>query len=109
MHEHQKIYGGSADADWARDVSTRKSTTGYLFQIGNGTVSWKTRRQSIVELSSTEAEYVSLSCAAQGTIWMRNLLESIGFQQLDPTMISEDNQGAIALAGIQEITLRPNT
>ena len=90
---------GYADADWAGDVSTRKSTTGYLFQIGNGTVSWKTRRQSIVALSSTEAEYVSLSCAAQETIWMRNLLESIGFQQLDPTMISEDNQGAIALAG----------
>ena len=79
---------GYADADWAGDVSTRKSTTGYLFQIGNGTVSWKTRRQSIVALSSTEAEYVSLSCAAQETIWMRNLLESIGFQQLDPTMIS---------------------
>ena len=90
---------GYADADWAGDVSTRKSTTGYLFQIGNGTVSWKTRRQSIVALSSTEAEYVSLSYAAQETIWMRNLLESIGFQQLDPTMISEDNQGAIALVG----------
>ena len=90
---------GYADADWAGDVSTRKSKTGHLFQIGNGTVSWKTRRQSIVALSSTEAEYVSLSCAAQETIWMRHLLESIGFQQLDPTMISEDNQGAIALAG----------
>ena len=90
---------GYADADWAGDVSTRKSTTGYLFQIGNGTVSWKTRRQSIAALSSTEAEYVSLSCEAQEPIWMRNLLESIGFQQLDPTMISADNQGAIALAG----------
>ena len=87
------------DADWAGDVSTRKSTTGYLFRIGNGTVSWKTGRQSIVALSSTEAEYASLSCAAQETIWMRNLLESIGFQQLEPTMISEVNQGAIALAG----------
>ena len=50
-------------------------------------------------LSSTGAEYVSLSCAAQETIWMRNLLESIGFLQLDPTIISEDNQGAIALSG----------
>eukprot|EP00794_Sanderia_malayensis_P004477 gene4477-biopygen3644 len=89
---------GYADADWAGDVSKRKSTTGYLFRIGNGTGSWKARRQSIVALSSTEAEYVSLSSAAQETIWMRNLLESIGFQQLDPTTICEDNQGAIAVA-----------
>ena len=86
---------GYADADSAGDVSTRKSTTGYLFRTANGVVSWNTRRQSIVVLSSTGAELVSLSCAAQETIWMRNLIESIGFQQLDPTMISEDNQGAM--------------
>lgn len=97
--EMQVRLHGYADADWAGDISTRKSTTGYLFQIGNATVSWKSKRQSIVALSSTEAEYVSLSSATQETMWIRSLLGSIGFQQIDPTTINEDNQGAIALAG----------
>ena len=95
----QVHFFGYANADWAGDISTRKSITGYLFRIGNGTVSWKTKGQSIAALSSTEAECVSLSSVAQETTWTSNLLESIGFQQLHLTMISEDNHGAIALAG----------
>ncbi|XP_065064749.1 uncharacterized protein LOC135690977 [Rhopilema esculentum] len=47
-----------ADADWAGDVDTRKSTSGYLFQIGNATISWRTEKQTIVALSSIEAEFV---------------------------------------------------
>ena len=89
---------GFADADWAGDVSTRKSTSGYIFQLGNATVSWKAKKQTIVALSSTEAEYVSSCLAAQETIWLRNLLTSIGYKQLHPTTIYEDNQGAIALS-----------
>ncbi len=52
----------------------------------------------MVALSSTEAEYISLCSAAQETVWMRNLLRSIGFEQTGPTTILEDNQGAIALS-----------
>ena len=48
---------GFADADWAGDVMTRKSTSGYVFQIGTSTISWKSKLRSIVALSSTEAEY----------------------------------------------------
>ena len=59
---------GFEDADWAGDVTTRKSTSGYIFQLGNATVSWKTKKQTIVALSSTEAEYVSSCLAAQETI-----------------------------------------
>ena len=89
---------GYADADWAGDVSTRKSTSGYVFKIGSSTISWRSKRQSIVALSSTEAEYVSLSHATQEAIWLRALLHDMGFNQSKPTMMFEDNQGAIELS-----------
>jgi len=89
---------GYADADWAGDVTTRKSTSGYVFQIGSSTVSWSSKRQSVVALSSTEAEYVALSHATQEATWLRNLLQSMGFDQANPMTIFEDNQGTIALA-----------
>ena len=89
---------GFADADWAGDVTTRKSTSGYVFQVAGATISWKTKRQSVVALSSTEAEYVSLCSAAQETIWLRSLLASIGFKQSEATILYEDNQGAMALS-----------
>ena len=89
---------GFADADWAGDVMTRKSTSGYVFQIGTSTISWKSKLQSIVALSLTEAEYVSLSSATQEALWLRVLLDGTGFKQDNATTIFEDNQGAIALA-----------
>ena len=61
---------GYADADWAGDIATRKSTSGYVLKIGNSTVSWKSKRQNIVALSTTEAKYVSLSQATKEAIWL---------------------------------------
>lgn len=89
---------GYSDADWGRDVNTRRSTSGYLCKLGGGTISWRSKRQSIVALSSTEAEYVALSMATQEAIWLRRLLSSIGFQQSTAVKLFEDNQGAIALS-----------
>ena len=89
---------GYADADWAGDVDTRKSTSGFLFLIGNATISWRTKKQTVIALSSTEAEYVSLCSATQETRWFRYLLESIGFKQHIPITIYEESQGAIALS-----------
>ena len=60
-----------SDADWARDLDDRKSTSGYIFQVGGGSVSWKCSKQSCVALSTAEAEYMALSSAAQEAIWMR--------------------------------------
>ena len=59
---------GISDADWAGDTSTGKSTSGYLFRLGKSTISWKLKHQSIVALSSTEAEYFALCSAAQETV-----------------------------------------
>ena len=89
---------GYSDADWAGDLESRKSTSGYIFRLGNCTISWRSKKQPIVALSSTEAEYVALCSASQEAIWLRNLVKNIGFPCKGPTTIHEDNQGAIALS-----------
>ena len=89
---------GFSDADWAGDLDTRRSTSGYVFQIQGNTVSWCSKRQATVSKSSTEAEYTALSGACQEAVWMRRLLADIGFEQRGPSTIFEDNQGAIELA-----------
>ena len=66
-----------ADADWAGDIDTRRSTTGYVFKFGASTVSWASKRQLTVAKSSTEAEYVALSSAAQEAIWLRRLMKDL--------------------------------
>ncbi len=95
--EKSELYGYS-DADWGGDMDTRRSTSGYAFKIANATVSWCSKRQASVAKSTTEAEYVSLSLAAQEGIWLRRLLFDIGYQIDSPTLIYEDNQGAIKLS-----------
>ena len=89
---------GYSDSDWAGDVVTRRSTSGYVFQFGNSTVSWSSRRQATVAKSSTEAEYVALSMATQEAVWLRRLLNDVGVQVDTATTLYEDNQGAIDLS-----------
>jgi len=72
---------GFVDADWAGDVETRKSQSGYVFHLCGGPVSWVSRKQTVVAMSTTEAEYVAAAFAAQELIWLRKLLQELGFQQ----------------------------
>ena len=89
---------GYSDSDWAGCTSSRKSTSGQLFRLGDCTISWRSKKQSIIALSSTEAEYVALCSAAQETTWLRRMLHGIRMQQVTPTTVYEDNQGCTALA-----------
>jgi hypothetical protein len=89
---------GFCDADYAMDLDTRRSTTGYLFELNGGAISWQSRRQPSTALSTTEAEYMALTEATKEAIWLQNTLVSIGAVKTGPTTIFEDNQGAIALA-----------
>ena len=88
---------GYSDADWAGDLDTRHSTSGFVFQIQSDTVSWCSKRQPTVSKSSTESEYIALSGACQEAVWLRRLLADIGLEQKGPSTIYEDNQGAIEL------------
>ena len=83
---------GYSDADWADCVESRKSTSGQVFRLGDSIISWRSKKQPVVALSSTESEYIALCSPAQETVWMRNLLKDIGLKQADATMIYEDNQ-----------------
>ncbi len=88
---------GYTDADWAGDLSTRRSTTGYVFQIQGSSVSWCSKQQGCVARTTTEAEYIALSTASQEAVWLRRLLENVLKKQDNPTVLYEDNQGTIEL------------
>jgi hypothetical protein len=89
---------GYSDANWAGDLETRRSTTGFLYDIGNSLVSWKSKRQPTVALSSAESEYMALAAATQEGIWCRAVLNELGEKQEGPLIIYQDNQGTIAMA-----------
>ena len=88
---------GFSDSDWAGDQDDRRSTTGNMFLLNGGPVSWLSKKQVTVALSTAEAEYVALSQAAQEATWMRRLLSDLRMEATS-TVILEDNQGAIAIA-----------
>ena len=66
---------GYADADWGLNVDDRKSYTGYVFHLANAAVSWESRKQKTVALSSTEAEYMALVDSAKEAIHLRKIPE----------------------------------
>ncbi|GJQ73082.1 hypothetical protein Trydic_g1712 [Trypoxylus dichotomus] len=84
-----------ADADWANDINSRKSTSEYIIQYRDSIISWSTRKQSCVALSSTEAEYISLTSALTECIWIKSLLEEMS-DEIKITLY-EDNQACIKL------------
>eukprot|EP00253_Pinus_taeda_P004978 PITA_04978 len=69
---------GYADSDWAGSVDDRKSTSGYVFLMGSGDISWASKKQPIVALSTAEAEYVAATAVACQAVWMRRMLRSLG-------------------------------
>ena len=88
---------GYSDSDWGGSLDDRKSTTGFVFDF-SGPISWQSKRQPTVALSSTEAEYMALTQAAKEALWLQGLLSEFGIKKTRPTTILEDNQGCIALA-----------
>ncbi|KAK2991758.1 hypothetical protein RJ640_015492 [Escallonia rubra] len=89
---------GYSDSDWARHVDDRKSTTGFVFYFGESAFTWTSKKQSIVTLSTCEAEYVAATLTVCQAIWLRSLLKELSFIQDELTQIYVDNKSAIALA-----------
>ena len=86
-----------ADADFANDPDTRRSVTGVVAMLCGGPVSWISKAQPTVSLSSTEAEYTALCEAGRETVWLRQLLTDMGMEQKRPTPLYEDNTNTIGL------------
>ena len=89
---------GSADADWAGDEDTRKSTSGYAMILQGGLVSWMSKIQPTVATSTAEAETIAAVEAVKQIIHLRLLLDELGHEQREPTHLQEDNTATIALS-----------
>jgi hypothetical protein len=89
---------GYCDSDWAGDLDDRKSTTGFVFFMGNTAFAWSSKKQPIVTLSTCEAEYVAATSCVCQAIWLRNLLKELHLPQEESTEIYIDNKSALALA-----------
>lgn len=95
------------DADWASEIDKRRSCSGYVIKMSNAAISWNSKRQPIVALSSTEAEYIALSSTVREVIWLRQLAQELTHDCEDPTVIYCDNQSSIKLAASE--AYRPRT
>ena len=87
---------GYCDADYAGDVNTRKSTTGFVYILNGGAVVWSSKLQPTVAVSTAEAEYMAAAQAVKEALWLKTLLRDFGFST-GPMKINSDNQGAINL------------
>src|SRR6266850_1948745 len=88
---------GYTDAAYG-NLDERRSTSRYVFIAGRGAITWQSKKQPVVALSSTEAEYVALSEATCEACWLRSLFGELGYKQTLPIKIYGDNEGAVAMA-----------
>ncbi|CAM8991569.1 unnamed protein product [Rhodiola kirilowii] len=85
------------DSDYAGDVDDRRSTSGYAFILSGAVVAWTSKKQPVVALSTTEAEFIAAALCACQCVWMRNILEQFGLPQRQGTIIMCDNSSTIKL------------
>ena len=90
-HEY-RLYGYT-DADWAGSISDRKSTSGGFYILSSAMISWFSKKQSSVALSTAEAEYIATCSASCEAIWLQNVMSGL----LDTTVILRDNQSCIRM------------
>ncbi|CAI7878817.1 unnamed protein product [Closterium sp. NIES-54] len=91
------VLTGHADASWADDQATQRSSQGYTFSLGSGSVSWRSTRSSSVLSSSCEAEIYAGAMAAQELRWLTYLLTDLGEQPRSPPVLYVDNKAMLAL------------
>ena len=85
------------DANWAGDVDDRKSTSGMVSKINGCAVNWKSKKQTVVALSTAESELIAATEALKEALWLRHLCDELGFKQLSPTVVYGDNESSIAI------------
>lgn len=86
------------DSDYAGDLDDRRSTSGYVFLFGSGAVSWSSKKQPIVSLSTTEAEFIAATACACQAIWLKRVLKTLDQTQQEKNTIHCDNSSAIELS-----------
>ncbi|CAL8151773.1 unnamed protein product [Prunus armeniaca] len=89
---------GYSNADWAGCPIDRKSTTGYCIFVGGKLVTWKSKKQNVIALSSAEAEYRAMASTTSELIWLQSLLKDFGFVISQPMELFCDNEAAMHIA-----------
>jgi len=89
---------GYIDSDWAGSVDDRKSTLGYVFHLGSREISWASKKQPTMSLSTVKVEYVAATTTTCQVVWMRRMLRDLCHDQEGATIIFCDNTSAIALS-----------
>jgi hypothetical protein len=95
--DHDFTLSGYTDSDWVGSVSDRKSTSGCCFSLGSAMISWQSRKQSNISLSTTEAEYISVCSASCKPICLQKLLIGLFDLEMEATMFLCDNQRCIKM------------
>jgi hypothetical protein len=96
--DSSQLFTTYTDADHGGNPDNGRSTGGYAVIIGGGAVSWSSRLQPVVSLSTTEAEYIAAVEAGKEIIWMQNLLTEFGFSFTSPSPLLIDNNSAVTVA-----------
>ncbi|XP_075086358.1 secreted RxLR effector protein 161-like [Nicotiana tabacum] len=91
------VLSGFTDADWAEDVNDRHSTSGYCFSTGSAMVSWCSKKQAVVALSSTKVEYVAATMAAHECIWLKILIGEMLHKVDYAVQLRCDNESVVKL------------
>lgn len=94
-HLNIQIY---TDADWAGDKGDRRSTSGYFSLVGDNLVTWKSKKQKVVSLSSAEAEFRGIAKGIAEVLWIKKLLTEVGFPPKETTRVMCDNKAAIQIS-----------
>ena len=93
------------DASWADDPVSRKTTAGHIIYAGDSILKWQSKRQDIVALSTTEAEFVNLSTAGRDMVWIKSLLRDTGIPVRKVPAIGTDSRNALKAAESSQVNL----
>lgn len=98
IYKRQNVFSITCyvDSDWAGDLHDRKSISGYLIKLFGNCITWVTKKQNCITLSTTEAELVALCSAVQDCLWIKKILNDMKIQH-NTLKIYEDNQGCISI------------
>ncbi|KAJ9542010.1 LOW QUALITY PROTEIN: hypothetical protein OSB04_028516 [Centaurea solstitialis] len=94
-HLETQLY---TDADWAGDKNSSRSTAGYFTLVGGNLVTWRSKKQKVVALSSAEAEFRGIARGITEVLWVRKLLTEIGYPPQEPSKVISDNKAAIQIS-----------
>ncbi len=94
--DDHNIFYGFSDAAYA-NADDHKSISGYVFLSNMGAITWMSKKQTTIALSTTEAEYVALSEASREAIWLRHLYGELGFIQKEPIILLGDNDRSVSM------------